>query len=91
MKLALADKKAGQLPAPTRHQGSPGQRQDRRQGRTRTRKETITEYFKPYEEPDDAASVIGVTSDGGCAFAPAEPGAQPAPRGAITSGRGGLF
>ena len=47
-------------------------------------KETISEYFKPFEEPDDAYSVIGVTAEGGAAFAPQEPGQ---PQRSIFNGR----
>jgi penicillin-binding protein 1A len=89
MKLALADKK------PVNFLRPPGIKEVRVNSKTGIKangdeKETITEYFKPYEEPDDAASVIGVTSEGGGAFAPAEPGSQPQ-RGALSSGRGQTF
>ena len=50
-------------------------------------KDAITEYFKPFEEPDDAYSVIGVTSDGGAAFSPMEPDQAVAQR-RLSSGRG---
>ena len=35
-------------------------------------KDTMWEYFKPFEEPDDATSVIGLTTDGGTEFVPLE-------------------
>ncbi len=51
-------------------------------------KETISEFFKPSEEPDDAYSVIGVTSEGGSAFTPQEPGQ---PQRNLSQGRGGTY
>jgi penicillin-binding protein 1A len=87
MKLALADKK------PVNFLRPPGIKEFRVNGKTGVKagpddKDTVTEYFKPYEEPDDAFSVMGVTGEGGSAFAPQEPGQ--APRNP-SSGRGGLY
>jgi hypothetical protein len=48
------------------------------------------EFFKPFEDPDEPASVIGVSAEGGSAFAPSEPGTDTGPRVQIR-GRGGLY
>ncbi|HRK18503.1 MAG TPA: penicillin-binding protein 1A [Hyphomicrobiaceae bacterium] len=50
-------------------------------------KDTMWEYFKPHEEPDDSYAVIGVTSDGGSAFISSEEQRQGQSR-VLTSGRG---
>ena len=73
MKMALEGKK----PVPFRQ--PPGIKTVRVNMKTGVRaaaddKETISEFFKPFEEPDDAYSVIGVTAEGGSTFAPQEPG-----------------
>jgi penicillin-binding protein 1A len=63
MKMALADKKAVPFRIP------PGIKLVRVNLRTGLRAQpgdpdTVLEAFKPYEEPDDAYSIIGFTSDG---------------------------
>ncbi len=83
LKVALADKK----PVPFRQ--PPGIKTVRVNLKTGIKaagddKETLWEFFKPFEEPDDAYSVIGVTSDGGSAFTPQEPGQ---PQGQLQTGR----
>jgi penicillin-binding protein 1A len=67
MKYALADKKPVPFRAP------PGLKSVRINTKTGVRangdeKDTMWEFFKPFEEPDDAYSVIGLTSDGGTDF-----------------------
>ncbi len=86
LKAALAEKK----PVPFRT--PPGIKSVRVNAKTGIRasaddKEAITEYFKPFEEPDDAYSVIGVTSDAGSTFTPMEPDQAMAQR-RLSSGRG---
>jgi penicillin-binding protein 1A len=83
LKNALADKK----PVPFR--SPPGIKEVRVNLKTGIRsgpddKDSIREYFKPYEEPDDVHSVIGVTADGGSVFAPQEPNQ---PQRQLQSGR----
>jgi penicillin-binding protein 1A len=83
LKNALADKK----PVPFR--SPPGIKEVRVNLKTGIRsgpedREAIREYFKPYEEPDDVHSVIGVTADGGSVFAPLEPSQ---PQRQLQSGR----
>ena len=67
LKLALADKR----PVPFRQ--PPGIKSVRINTKTGVRaagdeKDTMWEFFKPFEEPDDSYSVIGLTSDGGTEF-----------------------
>ena len=84
MKLALADKK----PAPFRQ--PPGLKSVRINTKTGVRagaddKDTMWEFFKPFEEPDDAYSVIGLTSEGGSEFVAPD---QQRPGRTLPSGRG---
>ncbi len=67
MKMVLNDKKAVPFRQP------PGIKTVRVNSKTGVKasaedKDTMWEFYKPYEEPDDAYAVIGVTSDGGSAF-----------------------
>jgi penicillin-binding protein 1A len=69
LKLALADKKATPFRIP------PGIKLARVSLRTGLRAQggepdSVMEAFKPYEEPDDAYSVIGFTNDSGTFAAP---------------------
>ena len=89
MKLALADKK----PAPFRQ--PPGIKSVRINSKTGVRaagdeKDTRWEYFKPFEEPDDSYSVIGLTSGDGTDFVTPEQQKQGQSR-AINNGRGGVY
>jgi penicillin-binding protein 1A len=88
MKLALAERKVGLFRKP------PGIREMRVNKLTGIRasgeeKETIWEYFKPGEEPDDASSALGVTSEGGGNFVSSSD-QQVAPR-SLGNGRGGVY
>jgi penicillin-binding protein 1A len=88
MKLALAERKVGLFRKP------PGIREMRVNKLTGIRasgeeKETIWEYFKPGEEPDDASSALGVTSEGGGSFVSSSD-QQVAPR-SLGNGRGGVY
>src|SRR5262245_48651766 len=83
MKMALADKKAVPFRQP------PGIKLVRVSLRTGLRAmggegDTVTEAFKPYEEPDDAYSIVGFTDERGGFFTGDQ---SEAPRG-VTSGRG---
>ena len=85
MKMALADKKAVPFRIP------PGIKLVRVSLRTGLRAQggepdTVQEAFKPYEEPDDAYSVIGFTNESGGFFTGDQTDA-PAPRG-MSAGRG---
>jgi penicillin-binding protein 1A len=89
LKMALADKR----PVPFRQ--PPGIKTVRVNSKTGVRaagddRDTIWEYFKPYEDPDEPASVIGVSADGGSAFAPTDPAQDSGPR-VQARGRGGLY
>jgi penicillin-binding protein 1A len=73
LKMVLVDKK------PVNFLSPPGIKEVRVNPKTGVKagpddKDSISEYFKPNEEPDDAFSVMGVTGEGGSAFAPQEPG-----------------
>jgi penicillin-binding protein 1A len=86
MKMALADKKAVPFRQP------PGIRLVRVSLRTGLRAQpgepdTVMEAFKPFEEPDDAYSVIGFTDERG-GFYSGEQGDSPTPARGMTSGRG---
>ena len=84
LKLALADKKAVPFRVP------PGLKQVRVSLRTGLRATggegdtTVLESFKPYEEPDDAYSIVGFTDERGGFFTGDQ---SEGPRG-VTSGRG---
>ncbi len=87
LKMALADKK------PVNFLSPPGIKEVRVNSKTGVKagpddKDTISEFFKPTEEPDDAYSVMGVTGEGGSAFAPQEPGQ---PQRNLATGRGQTF
>lgn len=87
LKMAMADKKPGLFRRP------PGIKELRVNAKTGVRagpdeKDVMVEYFKPFEEPDDAYAVIGVTAEGGSAFIPLEEQRGQRPMG---SGRGGLY
>ncbi len=88
LKYALVDKK----PVPFRQ--PPGLKSVRINTKTGVRangdeKDTMWEFFKPFEEPDDAYSVIGLTSDGGAEFVSPE---QQKQQNRLGSGRpNGLF
>jgi penicillin-binding protein 1A len=88
IKLALADRKVGLFRRP------PGIREMRINKLTGLRangddKETIFEYFKPGEEPDDASSALGITGDNGASFVNTEQ-QQASPR-SLGNGRGGTY
>ena len=51
--------------------------------------DTMWEFFKPFEEPDDSYAVIGVTADGGSAFISEETVRRGQQR-MLSSGRGNL-
>ena len=53
-------------------------------------KDTMWEFFKPFEEPDDAYSVIGLTSDNGTEFVTPEQQKQGQSR-TLNTGRGGVY
>jgi penicillin-binding protein 1A len=83
MKMALADKKAVPFRIP------PGLKLVRVSLRTGLRAmggegDTVTEAFKPFEEPDDAYSIVGFTDERGGFFTGDQ---MDSPRG-VTSGRG---
>jgi penicillin-binding protein 1A len=72
MKMALADKKAVPFRIP------PGIKLVRVSLRTGLRAQggepdTVMEAFKPFEEPDDAYSIIGFTNESGGFFTPDQP------------------
>jgi penicillin-binding protein 1A len=52
--------------------------------------DAMWEFFKPFEDPDEPSAVIGVTADGGSAFAPTDPTIDTGPR-VQPRGRGGLY
>lgn len=86
MKMALADKKAVPFRIP------PGIKLVRVSLRTGMRAQpgetdTVMEAFKPYEEPDDAYSIVGFTNDRGGFYTGDQPDAAPPPRN-LSSGRG---
>ena len=86
MKMALADKKAVPFRIP------PGIKLVRVSLRTGLRAQggepdTVLEAFKPFEEPDDAYSVIGFTNERGGFFTGDQTDAPTAPRG-MSAGRG---
>jgi penicillin-binding protein 1A len=85
LKMALADKKAVPFRIP------PGIKLVRVSLRTGLRAQggepdSVLEAFKPYEEPDDAFSVIGFTNESG-GFFNGDQADSPAPRG-MSAGRG---
>ncbi len=85
LKLVLADKK----PVPFRQ--PPGLKTVRVNVKTGVRstgedKDTMWEFFKPFEEPDDSYSVIGLTSGDGTDFV--SPEQQKQGGKGITTGRG---
>lgn len=87
IKMAMADKRPALFRRP------PGIKEMRVNAKTGVRAspgepDTMVEYFKPFEEPDDAYSVIGVTAEGGSTFVPSDD--QRGQRG-VGSGRGGLY
>jgi penicillin-binding protein 1A len=87
LKLAFADKK----PVPFRQPA--GIKTVRVNAKTGVKagadeKDVMWEFYKPFEEPDDAFAVIGVTSDGGSAFV--TPDQQLNQRG-LASGRGPTY
>ena len=67
MKLALADRKVGLFRQPA---GIKSMRINKLTGirAAGDEKETIWEFFKPGEEPDDASSALGITGEGGQGF-----------------------
>ncbi len=86
LKLALAEKRI----APGIFRQPPGLKTVRVNPRTGVRaapddREAIWEFYKPYEDPDDAYSIIGFTNETGGFTSPTDPGA--APRG-LTNARG---
>ena len=88
LKLALADKKAVPFRQP------PGIKAVRVNAKTGVRAaagdaDTMWEFFKPFEEPDDSYAVIGVTADGGSAFISEETVRRGQQR-MLSSGRGNL-
>jgi penicillin-binding protein 1A len=88
MKLALADRK----PVPFRQ--PPGLKTVRINTKTGVRatgddKDTMWEFFKPFEEPDDSYSVIGLTSGDGADFVSVEQQKQGGRT--LTTGRGGVY
>jgi penicillin-binding protein 1A len=85
LKLALAEKK----PVPFRQ--PPGIKTVRVNAKTGVRasgedRDTLWEFFKPTEEPDDSYSIIGFSSGDSAGFAQQEPGGQ-----RLGQGRSGLY